>query len=174
LDGAESAALLVGAPAVVGALGGIPAPVRGTANQTLARTRLSELQSLIDNRGYTYQPGTYERVRMPIPEAWQSEHDYLTRVVNGDVQLYLYDAPRGQIIEMIGTPEQADVIMTFMPGTNTTVESFYDSTTRHGITALTNWQVASSGLDPGSWTRCHFGYAAFVRVADVGAVSVFS
>ena len=25
------------------------------------------------------------------------------------------------------------------------------------------------GLDPGSWTRCHFGYAASVRVADLAA-----
>ena len=26
-----------------------------------------------------------------------------------------------------------------------------------------------TGLDPGSWTRCHFGYAASVRVADLAA-----
>ena len=28
---------------------------------------------------------------------------------------------------------------------------------------------AKTGLDPGSWTRCHFGYAASVRVADLAA-----
>ena len=28
---------------------------------------------------------------------------------------------------------------------------------------------AVTGLDPGSWTRCHFGYAASVRVADLAA-----
>ena len=27
----------------------------------------------------------------------------------------------------------------------------------------------TGGLDPGSWTRCHFGYAASVRVADLAA-----
>ena len=30
-------------------------------------------------------------------------------------------------------------------------------------------QKAFWGLDPGSWTRCHFGYAASVRVADLAA-----
>ena len=29
--------------------------------------------------------------------------------------------------------------------------------------------LAQGGLDPGSWTRCHFGYAASVRVADLAA-----
>ena len=28
-------------------------------------------------------------------------------------------------------------------------------------------RVVDSGLDPGSWTRCHFGYAASVRIAKV-------
>lgn len=137
----HSVALLTAAPALVGALGGVPASVRVIANRTLAEKRREELQRLIDSRGYTLQPGTYERVRIPVPEAWQSEYDYLSRVVRGDVQLYLYDRGRSQIIEMVGNLERADVIMTFMPGTNTTMESFYTSTSRQGITALTNWQV---------------------------------
>jgi hypothetical protein len=145
----KSAALMTAAPALVGALGGVPASVRVLANRTVATKRREELQRLIDSRGYTLQPGTYERVRIPVPEAWRSEYDYLSRVVSGDVQLYLYDRGRSQIIEMVGNPERADAIMTFMPGTNTTIESFYTSTSRQGITALTNWQVnnAQFGTD---------------------------
>lgn len=145
----SSTALITAAPAVIGALGGVPASVRVIANRTIAEKRREELQRLIDSRGYTLQPGTYERVRIPVPEAWQSEYDYLSRVASGDVQLYLYDRGQSQIIEMVGDPERADVIMTFMPGTNTTMESFYTSTTRQGITALTNWQVnnAQFGTD---------------------------
>ncbi|MGC0368982.1 alpha/beta hydrolase [Microbacterium sp. SLBN-111] len=145
----SSAALMTAAPALVGALGGVPAAVRVVANRTVAEERREELGRLIDSRGYTLQPGTYERVRIQVPEAWQSEYDYLSRVISGDVQLYLYDRGRAQIIEMIGNPERADVIMTFMPGTNTTMESFYTSTPRQGITALTNWQVdnAQFGTD---------------------------
>ena len=30
-------------------------------------------------------------------------------------------------------------------------------------------RLGFTGLDPGSWTRCHFGYAASVRVADLAA-----
>ena len=145
LDPAATAALTAAAPAIVGGLGGVPAATRVAANRATAETRLRELEKLIDERGYTYQPGTYERVRLGIPDDWREERDYLERVAAGDVQLYQYDRQRGQIIEMLGDPEKADVLMTFMPGTNTTMESFYTSTATEGITALPRWAVQQPG-----------------------------
>ena len=38
----------------------------------------------------------------------------------------------------------ADVIMSFMPGTNTTMDSFYTATATTGITALTRWEVENA------------------------------
>ncbi|OWP21328.1 hypothetical protein CBF90_12775 [Microbacterium sp. AISO3] len=46
-----------------------------------------------------------------------------------------------QIIEMFGDVSKADVIMSFMPGTNTTMESFYSSTADEGLTSLTRRMV---------------------------------
>lgn len=42
---------------------------------------------------------------------------------------------------MFGDVGKADVIMSFMPGTNTTMESFYTSTQNTGLTALTRLMV---------------------------------
>lgn len=146
LDPAAAAALAGAAPAIVGGLGGVPAAARVAANRTTAEARLRELDKLIDGRGYTYQPGTYERVRIGVPDDWREERDYLERVVAGDVQLYQYDRQRGQIIEMIGDPDNAVVLMTFMPGTNTTMDSFYTSSSEEGITAIPDWAVNRSGV----------------------------
>ena len=131
----------------MGALGGVPASARADANRNLALARRREIADLIANRGYTYRSGTYERVRMPIPEAWEVEDAYLARVVSGDVQLYLYDPDRDSIIEMFGSPDDADVILSFMPGTNTTMESFYTSSKTTGITALTRWEIDNAPRD---------------------------
>lgn len=141
LDAAIAAALSSAAPVVLGSLGGVPAHVRAAANRANVGPRRRELRALIDNRGHVLMPGTYERVRAPIPDGWLAELDYLDRVAAGEVQLYQYDPDREQIIEMFGDPDRADVIMSFMPGTNTTMESFYTSTGQTGITALTRWQV---------------------------------
>ncbi|MGZ0068273.1 hypothetical protein [Microbacterium arborescens] len=147
LDAATAAALSAAAPVVLGSLGGVPAQVRAAANRVNVDSRRSELRALIDNRGYVLMSGTYERVRAPIPDGWLAELDYLDRVAAGEVQLYLYDPDREQIIEMFGDPDRADVIMSFMPGTNTTMESFYTSTEQSGITALTRWQVENARFD---------------------------
>lgn len=70
--------------------------------------------------------------------------DYLQRVVDGDVQLYLWRPDKDEVIEMFGNPDTADVIMSFMPGTNTTMDSFYTATATTGITALTRWEVENA------------------------------
>ena len=70
--------------------------------------------------------------------------DSLQRVVDGDVQLYLWRPDKDEVIEMFGNPDTADVIMSFMPGTNTTMDSFYTATATTGITALTRWEVENA------------------------------
>lgn len=48
---------------------------------------------------------------------------------------------RPSALEMFGDVAKADVIMSFMPGTNTTMESFYTSTADEGLTCLTRRMV---------------------------------
>jgi hypothetical protein len=47
------------------------------------------------------------------------------------VQLYLYDRGRSRIVEMIGTPDQGTRrVVTYVPGTFTSLKSFYDGGTQ--------------------------------------------
>ncbi len=150
LDDGSASALTHGAARVIGGLGGVPATVRAEANRALAASRLAWIEAeirRIEREGY----GTHSTLPYAHEAAvadylgrlavLRGERDYLQRVASGDADLYLYDPDHGAIIEMFGDPSGADVILSFMPGTNTTMESFYESTAGSGITALARWQV---------------------------------
>lgn len=157
----EARDLLVdGIPELIGTLGGIPAAVREAANRLVAAVVLQALvreRSMLSFAGPSpveLPPGrdnalilrhilerANEQQHQDKLVALDSEISYLRRVVAGDVSLYHYDRDRQQIIEMFGDVEKADVIMSFMPGTNTTMESFYSSTDSAGLTSLTRYMV---------------------------------
>jgi uncharacterized protein YukE len=146
--------LVNGIPELIGTLGGIPAVVREAANRLVAAANLEGLlreRSQLTREGppalgpgFTLAyPWMLKQISHQLNElaALDSEIAYLKRVVAGDVSLYHYDRDRQQIIEMFGDAAKADVIMSFMPGTNTTMESFYSSTQNTGLTALTRLMV---------------------------------
>lgn len=152
--------LVNGIPELIGTLGGIPAVVREAANRIVAAANLEGLlreRSLLTGEGpptlgppsRLANPWLLRQIIHQFNEqqyvdrlaALDSEIAYLERVVAGDVSLYHYDRDRQQIIEMFGDVAKADVIMSFMPGTNTTMESFYSSTQNTGLTALTRLMV---------------------------------
>lgn len=152
--------LVNGIPELIGTLGGIPAVVREAANRLVAAANLEGLlreRTLLTGEGPPIlsplsrlaDPWLLRQIIHQFNEqqyvdrlaALDSEIAYLERVVAGDVSLYHYDRDRQQIIEMFGDVGKADVIMSFMPGTNTTMESFYSSTGEEGITALTELVV---------------------------------
>lgn len=55
-----------------------------------------------------------------------AERGYLQKVIDGTVQLYLYDPSSLSIVEMIGTPgPETTAINTYIPGTFTSLFSFY-------------------------------------------------
>lgn len=142
---AQQKALIENLPAFLGALGGLPAAVRVAGNRVVATTQLNALrEQLRDVKERRYGTGSLQPYTLEYLEktrVLEGEIDYLQRVANGDVQLYAYDRDAGRIIEMFGDPDQADVLMTFMPGTNTTMESFYTSSKAEGITSLTQTLV---------------------------------
>lgn len=145
--------LLEQSPGVLGALGGIPALVRVAANRMNAAARIEWIDrelARVRERGYGSGDGTpysddaavaeyLERIR-----DLEAERGYLARVVAGDVNLYLYEPDDGAVIEVFGDPATASAILSFMPGTNTSMESFYESTPSSGLTALTRWQVENA------------------------------
>ncbi|OYC97970.1 hypothetical protein [Microbacterium sp. Yaish 1] len=152
--------LVRGIPELIGTLGGIPAVVREAANRLVAAVNLEGLlreRTLLTGEGPPIlgplsrlaDPWLLRQIIHQFNEqqyvdrlaALDSEIAYLKRVVAGDVSLYHYDRDRQQIIEMFGDVSKADVIMSFMPGTNTTMESFYSSTADEGLTCLTRRMV---------------------------------
>lgn len=151
LPAGQQNALVTNLPGLVGALGGLPALARVAANKVLAAERLKSLRAALrrtQERGVgdydANQPYAAESAAADYLEtlrALKSEMGFLERVVSGEAQLYLYDREGGRVIEMFGDPDTATVLMTFMPGTNTSMESFYSATATEGITALTRWQV---------------------------------
>ncbi|MDW4572906.1 alpha/beta hydrolase [Microbacterium sp. M3] len=151
-DDAVRSALVMGMPALVGALGGLPASVRVSANRETAMQRLSKLQSELDrlevrdydeNQPYAHEGALADYIQRRAE--LKTELKYLQRVADGEVQLYLYDRDRGQVIEMFGDVDKADVVLSFMPGTNTSMESFYDR--KFGITPFTHWEVQNAERD---------------------------
>lgn len=154
---ATQRALVLGAPVIVGALGGVPPLARVEANRGTARRELdateSELERLREEaaadeasgyRGYSYGhvPDAAERAREERMEELQQQIDYLTRATtprdDGSyaVQLYLYDPERSRIVEMFGTPsEETTTTVTYSPGTGTTVDSFHGG----GVQQVARW-----------------------------------
>ncbi|GLJ79570.1 hypothetical protein GCM10017586_12520 [Microbacterium imperiale] len=152
--------LVNGIPELIGTLGGIPAVVREAANRLVAAANLEMLlversklaldgPVAVAGPSGVASPWMLRQILEHVNEqqhqdrlaALDTEIAYLKRVVAGDVSLYHYDRDRQQIIEMFGDVSKADVIMSFMPGTNTTMESFYSSTADEGLTSLTRRMV---------------------------------
>jgi hypothetical protein len=139
-------ALVLGAPAVIGALGGVPPLARVAANRQTASERLEdsedELARLkdLERQGERFDedpssvpppPGS-ARVRAARIAELETEIDYLTRATVPDesghyaVQLMLYDPDRSRIVEMIGTPgPDTRTTVTYSPGTGTDLQAFY-------------------------------------------------
>ncbi|MGZ0069006.1 hypothetical protein [Microbacterium arborescens] len=133
LDAQQQTTLVLGAPVLIGALGGVSPLGRVAANRVNAvarnawlATRIAELEKV---KGQASSGG------FPTPRAdaqaeldkLRAERDYLLDVITGRVQLYLYDPDSHSIIEMIGTPGPATTaMMTYVPGTFTSEFSFYD------------------------------------------------
>lgn len=155
---ATQSALLLGAPVVMGALGGVPPLARVEANRHTAEARLavveSELDELrerlgpVDGSGYTtsygYQPGQVEKQIEADIARLEKEKAYLdratTRLPDGtyEVQLMLYDRDRSRLVEMVGTPgPDTKSTITYSPGTGTTMESFYGN----GVQDVSRWLV---------------------------------
>lgn len=150
LSATRRAEILAESPGVLGALGGIPALVRAQANRAGAAAAVKAIDAelaALRARG----PGTQSTQPYAAQSAaadhltrlreLEAQRAYLQRVIDGDVQLYAYDPEAGVIIEMFGDPATAGAILSFMPGTNTTMDSFYSATAQSGITAMTRWEV---------------------------------
>lgn len=121
---AEQAAMIAGAPTLIGSLNGLPALARVAANKLNAEVFLKENTTEF-NRLVTsgkIDSGTIGRL---IDLA--KEDAYLHKVTDGTVQLYLYDRAKAQIIEMEGTPSAAtDRVVTYVPGMFSDMNLFYD------------------------------------------------
>ena len=131
LNADQQGALILGAPALIGSLGGVAPLGRVAANRVnavyrseLVAARLADLESRTPSGG-----GSSARSKDYSGEIamLRDEQRYLTRVLDGRVQVYLYDPDNGNIIEMVGTPSPSTTTMvTYVPGTYTSVRSFYD------------------------------------------------
>ncbi|MET4052558.1 uncharacterized protein YukE [Frigoribacterium sp. PvP054] len=133
-------ALVRGAPAIIGALDGLPPSVRIAANAINAARRIAEIDRMVGplrRRGLT---GDAE-----LLAALARERAYLKGAVAQPpaVQLYLYDAPRSRIIEMLGTWDAATVdhVITYVPGTYSSLHGFY----RHSIQEMPQWLQRQGG-----------------------------
>ncbi|MFJ4159422.1 putative T7SS-secreted protein [Microbacterium testaceum] len=108
--------LLSSAPGILGSLGGIPPAFRVAANKANAAARIDVIDSALEALDVTSDDRA----------ALERERRYLRAAVDGDVQLYLYDPERGDIIEMVGQPsDTTSATVTYVPGTFTTIRSFY-------------------------------------------------
>ncbi len=117
--------LLAAAPAMFGALDGMPALARVRANQlnapSLLRAAEKDLETARTLSGTGQAHHDPDRTKM-----LQNEVAYLKQVEAGNVQLYLYDRDRSRIVEMIGTPgPDTRHVITYVPGTFTGMNSFY-------------------------------------------------
>ena len=137
-------ALVFGASALIGSLGGVSAVARAAANRLNAAKRLDEIDARVaELRGtptsggfstpaYGYDAGTFDAEISRL----LAERGYLQKAVEGTVQLYLYDPSTRSIIEMIGTPgPQTTAINTYVPGTFTSAFSFYGG----GVQQVGTW-----------------------------------
>ncbi|MGJ3189169.1 hypothetical protein [Paenarthrobacter sp. FR1] len=127
--------LLATAPAMFGALDGMPALARVRANQlnapSLLRAAEKNLETARKLSGIGQAHHDPNRTKM-----LQNEVAYLKQVEAGDVQLYLYDRGRSRIVEMIGTPgPDTRHVITYVPGTFTGMNIFYEG----GVQQVANY-----------------------------------
>ncbi|MXS73729.1 hypothetical protein CSIV_12685 [Microbacterium sp. CSI-V] len=161
-------ALVLGASVIVGSLGGVPPASRVAANAVNANNRIPAIEAAIQrmqdmSRGHG---GPDYLAWKDVIGQLERQRNYLQRAADGDVQLYLYEPDSQSIIEMIGTlDENTTDVITYVPGTYTSVHSFYgDQVQQVGRWLQTNdprtvtfvWKeglfpgedVASGGMDP--------------------------
>ncbi|SIR46989.1 hypothetical protein [Microbacterium sp. RURRCA19A] len=119
----------MGASVIVGSLGGVPPASRVAANAVNAQNRIPAIEAAIQrmrDAGRGGEVASLRAERLAAIDRLEKQLDYLHLAVSGDVQLYLYEPDSQSIIEMIGTLDgnTTDVI-TYVPGTYTSVHSFY-------------------------------------------------
>lgn len=159
--------LVLGASVIVGSLGGVPPANRVAANAVNAKNRIPLVEAEIRRMSELSlaHGGPDFLAWRDVIGRLERQLDYLQRAADGDVQLYLYEPDSQSIIEMIGTLDvnTTDVI-TYVPGTFTSVHSFYgDQVQQVGRWLRTNdlASLPSSGRRdcfpertwyPGQWT----------------------
>ncbi|WP_157006025.1 hypothetical protein [Agromyces laixinhei] len=169
----SQAALIAAAPAVIGALNGVPALARVAANQVNAIVLLAASKAELDRLtapsrersfaewyGISQTGGYAEAAEVAGSttriEFLKKEIAYLEKVCDGSVQLYLYDRDASRIIEMIGTPSETTTkVVTYVPGTYTSLFDFYKggvqevSSYLHDNDAMAVAFVYKDGVFPG-------------------------
>lgn len=127
-------ALTADAPDVIGSLDGLPAEARVSANRLGARERLRRIDAML-----THAVSQTDSIpSSPALEPLLQERSYLTKVVMGAVQLYLFAPSRGALVEMAGDAATATRILFVVPGTNASLRSFMVD---DPVTSFANWQV---------------------------------
>ena len=157
LSPAAAAALIDGAPALVGALGGVPPLARVAANRVTARSRLGEVEAELAAWERLRGEGASADLQAERRAAWDdllAEREYLQRVVAGKVTLVLYQPDADRIVEMIGSPGvETQRVLTYVPGTFTSTRSFY----RGEAQALPAWLAdQDSGMLAFVWKGAEF------------------
>lgn len=161
-------ALLESAPAIMGSLGGLPPLVRVAANRANAASRIRDIDAELN------APSSAETDR----EALEQERAYLERAVNGKVQLYLYEPAERSIVEMVGTPSDSTrATLTYVPGTFTTVDSFFGS---NGVQSVARWMnqndpdivgfVWKEGVFPGEGATPAIGSGALLGLPGAAGI----
>lgn len=108
--------LIAAHPEVLGAMDGIPAAVRVRANQANAEVWIEAAET-----ERAAEPEGSERSAFLAKEI-----AYLRQVLDGSVQLYLYDRVFSRIVEVIGDLAQVPQrVLTYVPGTFTSLGDFY-------------------------------------------------
>ncbi|MET3901743.1 hypothetical protein [Paenarthrobacter sp. 4246] len=130
--------LLAAAPAMFGALDGMPALARVRANQlnapSLLRAAENDLETARKLSGIGQAHHDPNRTKM-----LENEVAYLKQVEAGQVQLYLYDRDQSRIVQMIGTPgPDTRHVITYVPGTFTGLNIFYEGGVQQVSTYLNN------------------------------------
>lgn len=102
-------------PTFIGALNGLPPAIRVAANRIHAANPLQDLERL----QFTADIDHLATVNTNFVDPHLA--NYLRRVADGDVQLYLWRPEKGAIIEMAGDPRTAKSAMFVVPGTNASI-----------------------------------------------------
>ncbi|SDO74718.1 hypothetical protein SAMN04487788_0693 [Microbacterium testaceum StLB037] len=154
-------ALLSSAPGILGSLGGLPPAIRVAANRANAAARIDVIDSALEASDVTGDDRA----------ALERERRYLRAAVDGEVQLYLYDPERGDIIEMVGQPsDTTSATVTYVPGTFTTTDSFYGNDVQsvarwlHGRDPNIVAFVWKEGTFPGEVDKSPYGSGVLIEV----------